>query len=111
MISEVIGQPLPGSVLHELVQVLPAHGKFRRVFIQPAEEIFFYFIRPLRIDLSRRVFALTQTQVSEFIPEFNEFSVQHHLFDQVRGDKNDTSLFGEGYISRQYDGPPDTDGY
>src|SRR2546421_495455 len=102
-----------GENKKELPKAIPPNVDFlkkeRRLFscslyifllIQPLKKIFFYFISPLLIDLARRIFSFAQALMSKRVPQLNEFSVLHQVFDQGGWNEDGTCFFRQYYIAR-----------
>ena len=49
------------------------HRQFPGVIIKPVHEVFFYFIAPLAVDLSRLILPFAKTEVTEFITQCSYF--------------------------------------
>src|SRR6185437_7540149 len=58
------------SFFEIIVQLLFAHWQLPGVMVQPVQEILFYLLRPLTVDLPRQVFFLPQPLMSELIAQF-----------------------------------------
>ena len=83
----------PRPVLHKLIQFFSCHWKLGWIFIDPLQKIFFYFVCPLRVDLTRCIFSFTQTLMAEFISKADKFCINHNFLASAAGIKTTPPFF------------------
>ena len=83
----------------------------RALRLRPGLELGLHRVRPLRVDLPRRVLALPQHLVAPVVPEAHVLGAHHDLLGEVRRDEGQPLGVAQDHVAGEDGHAPDADGH